>query len=147
MPSMQVNSATCLIDCSGRSSHVCYYSRLVALIKMHSPRLPVNTSITTLGISLHHSTVLHACSLSLLMRKVSAGTALDMLRQLCDKVIVVSKKDQLRDIASITLRLIIAELPAGPQADSAAMTITQKMLTGIKGRVSGRGTVWFRQWC
>jgi cullin-associated NEDD8-dissociated protein 1 len=63
------------------------------------------------------------------VRKVAEARAEELVRNLCDKAVtVVAKKEQARDIASIGLKTIIAEIPGGHLAQNAATTITNKML-------------------
>ncbi len=79
-------------------------------------------------------------SLGLLVRKVSDVRAEEMIRSLCDKVLS-GKKEQQRDIASIGIKTIIAEIQGGPLATSLASTVTKKMLEGGNNKVqcAGRG--------
>lgn len=69
--------------------------------------------------------------MGLLVRKVGDACAEDMVRTLCDKAVTVAskkEKEQARDIASIGLKTVVAELPLGHLAQSASATIASKML-------------------
>jgi len=71
--------------------------------------------------------------LGFLVRKVSEARAEELVKTLCDKVITVpAKKDkeQQRDIASIGLKTIIAEITGGTLANHAANIMTNKLLEG-----------------
>ena len=70
------------------------------------------------------------------MRKVAEPRAEELARALSDKVLT-GKKDQLRDIASIGLKTVIAEIPGGSLAYSTSAIITAKMLEGIAKKVRG----------
>lgn len=71
-------------------------------------------------------------SLGLLVRKISDPKAEELIRSLCDKVIL-GKKEQQREIAAIGLKTVIKELHSGTTASAAAASITSKMLEGVKG--------------
>eukprot|EP00195_Chlamydomonas_chlamydogama_P007020 CAMPEP_0202892974 /NCGR_PEP_ID=MMETSP1392-20130828/2632_1 /ASSEMBLY_ACC=CAM_ASM_000868 /TAXON_ID=225041 /ORGANISM="Chlamydomonas chlamydogama, Strain SAG 11-48b" /LENGTH=1235 /DNA_ID=CAMNT_0049577131 /DNA_START=157 /DNA_END=3864 /DNA_ORIENTATION=- len=71
--------------------------------------------------------------LGILVRKVAEARAEEMARSLCDKVIL-GKKEQQRDIASIGLKTIIAEISGGQLATNCAAIITSKMLEGASNK-------------
>ena len=75
-----------------------------------------------------------ARSLAILVRKVDEQRALDVVFSLCDKVIS-GKKEQQREVASIGLKAVIAEIPSGPLAAKATTQIAQTMLQGTGKQV------------
>ncbi|MEW5303601.1 MAG: hypothetical protein WDW36_006278 [Sanguina aurantia] len=69
--------------------------------------------------------------LGLLVRKISDPRAEELIRSLCDKVIL-GKKEQQREIAAIGLKTVIKELHSGPTATATAGSIAAKMMEGIR---------------
>ncbi len=78
--------------------------------------------------------VSNTCSLAILIRKVDEQRALDIVCSLCDKVLL-GKKEQQREVASIGLKAVIAEIPGGPLAAKATTQIAQSMLQGTQNKV------------
>ncbi|GAX78344.1 hypothetical protein CEUSTIGMA_g5786.t1 [Chlamydomonas eustigma] len=71
--------------------------------------------------------------LGLLVRRVSDMRIEDLSKALCDKVLNVKAKDQQRDIASIGLKTVIAEIPVlstSTISNQVTTIITSKMLEG-----------------
>lgn len=71
------------------------------------------------------------------MRKVGEARAVETIKDLCDKVVTTTKKEQARDIANIGLKTVIAEISGGSLAASTAALVTGKMLEGIHNKASG----------
>lgn len=71
-----------------------------------------------------------------MVRKMGDVRVEELIRSLCDKVLVTKKdKDQARDIASIGLKTAIQEMPGGSLAATCAAIITTKMLDGAAKEV------------
>jgi cullin-associated NEDD8-dissociated protein 1 len=73
-------------------------------------------------------------SLAILVRKVDEQRALDIVQSLCGEVIS-GKKEQQREVASIGLKAVIAEIPSGPLAAKATTQIAHTMLQGAGKQV------------
>lgn len=74
------------------------------------------------------------CSLAPLVRKVSEVRVVEMTSKLCDKLL--NGKDQHRDIASIALKTVVAEVSTQSLALSILQTLTPQLIKGITGPVS-----------
>lgn len=74
------------------------------------------------------------CSLAPLVRKVSEVRVVEMTSKLCDKLL--NGKDQHRDIASIALKTVVAEVSTQSLAQSILQTLTPQLIRGITGPVS-----------
>lgn len=74
------------------------------------------------------------CSLAPLVRKVSEVRVVEMTSKLCDKLL--NGKDQHRDIASIALKTVVAEVSTQSLALSILQTLTPQLIRGITGPVS-----------
>lgn len=68
------------------------------------------------------------------MRKVSEVRVVEMTSKLCDKLL--NGKDQHRDIASIALKTVVAEVSTQSLALSILQTLTPQLIKGITGPVS-----------
>lgn len=68
------------------------------------------------------------------MKKIHEQQVLEMTNKLCDKLLNV--KDQHRDIASIAIKTIVAEVPSVSVAQTVLVSITPKLIQGITGPVS-----------
>lgn len=68
------------------------------------------------------------------MRKVSEVRVVEMTSKLCDKLL--NGKDQHRDIASIALKTVVAEVSTQSLAQSILQTLTPQLIKGITGPVS-----------
>lgn len=66
-----------------------------------------------------------------LVKKIHDKQVLEMTNRLCDKLLNV--KDQHRDIASIAMKTIVAEVPSVSVAQSILVSITPKLISGITG--------------
>lgn len=66
-----------------------------------------------------------------LVKKIHEQQVLDMTNKLCDKLL--NLKDQHRDIASIAMKTIVAEVPSLSVAQSVLVSITPKLIQGITG--------------
>lgn len=73
-------------------------------------------------------------SLAPLVKKIHEQQVLAMTNKLCDKLLNV--KDQRRDIASIAMKTIVAEVPSVSVAQSILVSITPKLISGITSTVS-----------
>ncbi|KAL9325468.1 hypothetical protein ACSQ67_006113 [Phaseolus vulgaris] len=71
-----------------------------------------------------------------LVRKVSEVRVVEMTSKLCDKLL--NGKDQHRDIASIALKTVVAEVSTQSLAQSILQTLTPQLIKGITG--SGMGS-------
>lgn len=78
--------------------------------------------------------VLPLCSLAPLVKKVSEARVVEMTNKLCDKLL--NGKDQHRDIASIALKTIVAEIVTQSLAQSILHSILPQLIKGITGPVS-----------
>ena len=74
------------------------------------------------------------CSLAPLVRKVSEPRVVEMTSKLCDKLL--NGKDQHRDIASIALKTIVAEVSTKSLAQSILVSLSPQLINGITGLVS-----------
>lgn len=68
------------------------------------------------------------------MKKVSEARVVEMTGKLCDKLL--NGKDQHRDIASIALKTIVAEVSTQSLAQSILHSILPQLIKGIIGPVS-----------
>ncbi|XP_047164214.1 cullin-associated NEDD8-dissociated protein 1 isoform X1 [Vigna umbellata] len=66
-----------------------------------------------------------------LVRKVSEVRVVEMTSKLCDKLL--NGKDQHRDIASIALKTVVAEVSTQSLAQSILQTLTPQLIKGITG--------------
>ncbi|KAG5024111.1 hypothetical protein JHK85_020453 [Glycine max] len=66
-----------------------------------------------------------------LVRKVSEVRVVEMTSKLCDKLL--NGKDQHRDIASIALKTVVAEVSTQSLAQSILQTLTPQLIRGITG--------------
>ncbi|XP_027113311.2 cullin-associated NEDD8-dissociated protein 1 [Coffea arabica] len=66
-----------------------------------------------------------------LVKKIHEQQVLDMTNKLCDKLL--NLKDQHRDIASIAMKTIVAEVPSLSVAQSVLVSITPRLIQGITG--------------
>lgn len=73
-------------------------------------------------------------SLAPLVKKVSEQRVVEMTNKLCEKLL--KEKDQHRDIASIALKTIIAEISTQSLAQSILLSILPQLINGITGPVS-----------
>ncbi|KAK4476806.1 hypothetical protein RD792_015966 [Penstemon davidsonii] len=64
-----------------------------------------------------------------LVKRIHEQQILDMTTKLCDKLL--NGKEQHRDIASIALKTIVAEVPTAPIAQSVLVSISPKLIRGI----------------
>ncbi|KAK7263770.1 hypothetical protein RJT34_31367 [Clitoria ternatea] len=71
-----------------------------------------------------------------LVRKVTEVRVVEMTAKLCDKLL--NGKDQHRDIASIALKTVVAEVSTHSLAQSILLTLTPQLIKGITG--PGMGT-------
>lgn len=78
--------------------------------------------------------VLPLCSLAPLVKKVSEARVVEMTNKLCGKLL--NGKDQHRDIASIALKTIVAEIATQSLAQSILHSILPQLIKGITGPVS-----------
>ncbi|KAL2339325.1 hypothetical protein Fmac_013771 [Flemingia macrophylla] len=70
-----------------------------------------------------------------LVRKVSEPRVVEMTSKLCDKLL--NGKDQHRDIASIALKTVVAEVSTQSLAQSILQTLTPQLIKGITGHGMG----------
>ena len=68
------------------------------------------------------------------MKKVSEARVVEMTNKLCEKLL--NGKDQHRDIASIALKTIVAEVATQSLAQSILVSILPQLIYGITGPVS-----------
>lgn len=68
------------------------------------------------------------------MKKVREQQVLEMTSKLCDKLL--NGKEQNRDIASIALKTIVAEVPTSSVAQTVLVSISPKLIRGITTQVS-----------
>lgn len=73
-------------------------------------------------------------SLAPLVKKICEQQVLEMTNKLCDKLL--NGKEQNRDIASIALKTIVAEVPNAAVAQSVLVSISPKLQHGIVTQVS-----------
>ncbi|KAL3538471.1 hypothetical protein ACH5RR_001837 [Cinchona calisaya] len=66
-----------------------------------------------------------------LVKKIHEQQVLEMTNKLCNKLLNV--KDQHRDIASIAMKTIVAEVPSLSVAHSVLISVTPKLIQGITG--------------
>eukprot|EP00850_Spirogloea_muscicola_P001276 SM000004S15146 [mRNA] locus=s4:1584727:1593967:+ [translate_table: standard] len=64
-----------------------------------------------------------------LVKKVSEARVVDLVENLSTKLL--TGKEQQRDIASIALKVVVAELPGGQVANSVLQSLTPKLIKGI----------------
>lgn len=74
------------------------------------------------------------CSLAPLVKKVGEPRVVEMTNKLCDNLL--NGKDQHRDIASIALKTIIAEITTPSLAQSILISLSPQLIRGITGPVS-----------
>lgn len=65
------------------------------------------------------------------MKKVSEARVVEMTNKLCEKLL--NGKDQHRDIASIALKTIVAEVATQSLAQSILVSILPQLIKGITG--------------
>lgn len=68
------------------------------------------------------------------MKKIHEQQVLEMTNKLCDKLL--NGKEQNRDIASIAVKTIVAEVPNATVAQSVLVSISPKLIRGIVTQVS-----------
>lgn len=68
------------------------------------------------------------------MKKVSEPRVVEMTNKLCDKLL--KEKDQHRDIASIAMKAIVAEVSTQSLAQSILVSILPQLIRGITAPVS-----------
>lgn len=68
------------------------------------------------------------------MKKISDARVVDMTNKLCEKLL--NGKDQHRDIASIALKTIVAEVATQTLAQSILSSILPQLIHGITAPVS-----------
>ena len=68
------------------------------------------------------------------MRKVTEPRVMEMTSQLCDKLL--NGKDQHRDIASIALKTVVAEISTQSLAQSIIFSLSSQLIKGITAPVS-----------
>ena len=97
--------------------------------------LAIQPTILESVIKVQHNTQLPSwCSLGLLARKVADARLQEITESLCQRV-VSGKKEQQRDIASIGLKTVIAEVPAGSHATVLVGRMTPFLIEGISKQV------------
>lgn len=68
-------------------------------------------------------------SLAPLVKKIHEQRVLEMTNKLCDKLL--NGKEQNRDIASIALKTIVAEVPTASVVKSVLVSVSPKLIQGI----------------
>lgn len=91
-------------------------------------------------ISQQPSQTLVCCSLGLLTRKIADARLQDITESLCPRI-VSGRKEQQRDIASIGLKTVIAEVPAGSHATVLVSRMTPFLVEGISKQVKAHCAV------
>lgn len=74
-----------------------------------------------------------ACSLAPLVKKVHEGRVVEIVESLCQKLL--TGKEQQRDIASIALKTVVAEISSGNVAQCVVVSLTPKLIKGITNPV------------
>lgn len=69
-----------------------------------------------------------------MVKKVSEPRIVEMANKLCGKLL--NAKDQHRDIASIAVKTIVAEVATQSLAQSILVVVTPQLIKGITGPVS-----------
>lgn len=67
------------------------------------------------------------------MKKVNETRVVDIVEQLCSRL---TGKEQQRDIASIGLKTVVAEIATGTVAQAVVAVLTPKLIKGISATVS-----------
>lgn len=68
------------------------------------------------------------------MKKVSETRVVEMTNKLCDKLL--NGKDQHRDVASIALKTVVAEVSVPSLAQSILISLSPQLIKGITTAVS-----------
>lgn len=68
------------------------------------------------------------------MKKVSETRVVEMTNKLCDKLL--NGKDQHRDVASIALKTVVAEVSVSSLAQSILSSLSPQLIKGITTAVS-----------
>lgn len=68
------------------------------------------------------------------MKKVSETRVVEMTNKLCDKLL--NGKDQHRDVASIALKTVVAEVSVSSLAQSILISLSPQLIKGITTAVS-----------
>ena len=74
------------------------------------------------------------CSLGLLACRIQEGSVETLLQELCTKLFT-SKKEHERDLASIGLKTVVAEVSVGPLGKSLVKRVTPHLISGVKTQV------------
>lgn len=69
------------------------------------------------------------CSLAPLVKKVHESRVVEIVESLCQKLL--TGKEQQRDIASIALKTVVAEISSGNVAQCVVVSLTPKLIKGI----------------
>lgn len=67
------------------------------------------------------------------MKKVHEGRVVEIVESLCQKLL--TGKEQQRDIASIALKTVVAEISSGNVAQCVVVSLTPKLIKGITSPV------------
>lgn len=67
------------------------------------------------------------------MKKVHEGRVVEIVDSLCQKLL--TGKEQQRDIASIALKTVVAEISSGNVAQCVVVSLTPKLIKGITSPV------------
>lgn len=121
----------------------CPYCLYVTVCKWHNKVwYKRGAIIPVLIVSLlgHIGVFIWLCSLAPLVKKVSEARVVEMANKLCDKLL--NGKDQHRDIASIALKTIVAEVVTQSLAQSILVAVTPQLIKGITGPVSSWNLNW-----
>jgi hypothetical protein len=94
----------------------------------------IGTLFCIFSVDLYPFFCLWYCSLAPLVKKVSEARVVEMANKLCDKLL--NGKDQHRDIASIALKTVVAEVATQSLAQSILVAVTPQLIKGINGPVS-----------
>jgi hypothetical protein len=73
------------------------------------------------------------CSLAPLVKKVNEGRVVDIVESLCQRLL--TGREQQRDIASIALKTVVAEISSGSVAQCVVVSLTPKLTKGITSSV------------
>lgn len=73
------------------------------------------------------------CSLAPLVKKVQEGRVVEIVESLCQKLL--TGKEQQRDIASIALKTVVAEISSGSVAQCVVVSLTPELIKGITSSV------------
>jgi hypothetical protein len=73
------------------------------------------------------------CSLAPLVKKVSECRVVEIVDSLCQRLL--TGREQQRDIASIALKTVVAEISSGSVAQCVVVSLTPKLIKGITSSV------------